>query len=299
MGDPRPGAGAHHRFHRRDEAARGSLHLDPAPRLHVDVRLPVGDEQDLVPPQLLVQQPAQHLRVPVDRHARVGGAPFALDVPQQAPQVAHQRLKFRPRLGKRPDHAFALQHGAHPCHPAAPAHVRDEQRDQREQHAQDREQDDHVAPRVLASAFHEAEIMDEQQRCAVNVATPQRNGRDVDRTTRQPHHRPGLTWPLGRAAVEPGRHQARLAHQVAADIADTEREQALVARHTFELRIDSPPGLRFNRIQQRFLERAADGARANVQVAHEPPQRQGIDDRDGEVRHHEHRERERQEKAQR
>jgi hypothetical protein len=96
--DPRAGARAHDRFDRRDETAGGALHFDPARRLHVDVRFPVRDEQDLVAAQLVVQQPAQCLGCPVHRDALVARSALALDVAQQAPQVAHQRLEFGPRL---------------------------------------------------------------------------------------------------------------------------------------------------------------------------------------------------------
>ena len=64
--DPYPGAGPHHRFERRDQAARRMLNFDPAVgRVLVDVRFAVGQDDDLLAMQMPVQRLLQAFRGPL------------------------------------------------------------------------------------------------------------------------------------------------------------------------------------------------------------------------------------------
>src|SRR5207245_8701718 len=62
--DPCTGAGAHHRLERGDKAARGTLHAHAAIVAHVDVRLAVGYDDDVVAVQFAAERGAKRLLVP-------------------------------------------------------------------------------------------------------------------------------------------------------------------------------------------------------------------------------------------
>src|SRR5438093_999451 len=55
MRDPGPGAGAHDRLQCRDEAARGTPHLEQGSAPHVDVGLAVRDDDHFLAAELTVQ----------------------------------------------------------------------------------------------------------------------------------------------------------------------------------------------------------------------------------------------------
>ena len=66
VGDPRSRAGAHDRLQRGDKSARRAPHIDAAVVLDVDVGLAVRDDEDVVAPQISLQDGAQRLRRPCE-----------------------------------------------------------------------------------------------------------------------------------------------------------------------------------------------------------------------------------------
>src|SRR5687767_15506846 len=66
VGDPGSRAGAHDRLQRRHQAAGGSADRDPRLGPGVDIRLTVGDHDDLVTPELTMQDGFQRLGAPGD-----------------------------------------------------------------------------------------------------------------------------------------------------------------------------------------------------------------------------------------
>jgi hypothetical protein len=94
--DPRAGARAHDRLHRRHEAARRMPYDDPLALLHVDVRLAVRDEQHLVAGELVAEHGAQPLGRP-DR-AALHVATSRVDFAQERAHFTDQWLQVRVRL---------------------------------------------------------------------------------------------------------------------------------------------------------------------------------------------------------
>ena len=66
MGDPGARTSAHDRLQRGDEAAGRALDFDAVAAALVDVGLAVGDDDDVLAPQLAVQDGAQAFRCPGD-----------------------------------------------------------------------------------------------------------------------------------------------------------------------------------------------------------------------------------------
>ena len=62
MGDPDTGTGAHHRLQSGDDPAGRHLHLDLLVLPVVDIGFPVGDDQELLPRELLPEKLPQRFR---------------------------------------------------------------------------------------------------------------------------------------------------------------------------------------------------------------------------------------------
>ena len=93
MGDPGAAAGAHDRLDRRDKAARRRCTaISPALAI-MDIRLAVGDDDDVGVRQFLRQHALQHGRRPVDVGA-VGRQPGQLEVAQQMPELPGEWREF-------------------------------------------------------------------------------------------------------------------------------------------------------------------------------------------------------------
>jgi hypothetical protein len=173
MRDPRAGAGAHDRLHRGDQATRRAADRDLIALPHVDVRLAIGYEQDLVAGELVAQHRAQHFGTP--RRAALEVAAAAVDFAQQRPHLADQRLQVRVRrLAKGLDQPLAAQQRAHPGHPAAPRQVGDEHGDQRHQHAEQDEEADDVLAGIGAAPVDEAHVVHQHERAGLRPAGGQR-----------------------------------------------------------------------------------------------------------------------------
>ena len=116
--DPRAGAGAHHRLERGDEAAGRLLHVNPLRRLDVDVRLAIGDDDDVVAAHLAAQHRAQRLLRPA-LLAFVGRPELVLQLAQQRLHVARDRAQLgRGAAGGGPQDAFAAQQRAQAQRPS-------------------------------------------------------------------------------------------------------------------------------------------------------------------------------------
>ena len=129
VGDPHPRAGPHHRFQRGHEPAGRHLHLNLLSSSIVNIGLPVGDDQDFVTGQMLVQNGLEAGRAP-------GNLAFIAH-PAVGLQLAHQRVEILgdgvqlrgmglPALSRQ---SLAGEHGPHAGHPTAPAEMRNEHRD--------------------------------------------------------------------------------------------------------------------------------------------------------------------------
>ena len=66
-------------------------------------------------------------------------------------------------LVRRSQQPFAPQQRAHALFPAAPAQLGDHHRQQRHDHAEADEQGEHVPPRLLAAARHEAHVVEQHE----------------------------------------------------------------------------------------------------------------------------------------
>ena len=163
VGDPRSRAGSHHRFYRCHKSAGRSTDLDALLSFHMDVRLPIGDHDDLVSRQFLMEKVPQGVRGP-GYSGVVRKTPLGVKRAQQGTQVSNQGLQFRVgRLGKGTDETFAPQHGPYPRHPSAPAQMGNENSNQGDDHTKHRKQDDDVLARVGAAPFNEAHVVDEYE----------------------------------------------------------------------------------------------------------------------------------------
>ena len=131
VGDPGSGTGPHDRLYSCNQAAGGTMNLDLAVILQMDVRLAVGDDDDPFSHQLFVQQRSQGFRAPGDGGV-VGKASLGVNIAQKRAQVSDQWLKFRTgcllRSGKWFDYAFAAQHRPDTLHPSLPAEMGNEHR---------------------------------------------------------------------------------------------------------------------------------------------------------------------------
>jgi hypothetical protein len=95
--------------------------------------------------------------------ARGPAAPvFVLQVAQPGAQVGGKRRQFRGGQ-QGAEQALAAHDGARPIDPAAPAELGHHHRDHRDHQSQRRDQADQVAPRVLAAAVDEAQVVQQHQ----------------------------------------------------------------------------------------------------------------------------------------
>ena len=92
--DPGAGTGTHDRLHRGDQPACGPAADDPAVLVLVDIRLAVGDDDDLVGREVVPQQRAQALGAPLRPLLGLFAA-RAVDLSQKALQIAQQRTQPR------------------------------------------------------------------------------------------------------------------------------------------------------------------------------------------------------------
>ncbi len=161
MGDPGSRTGAHDRLQRGDEAACRMLDADALRGMHMDVRFPVRNRDDLIAAQFAAQRRAQRLLGPA-LLALVQGAVDALEVAQQRAHVAFDRLQLRRRRpGRRPQDAFAMKQGAQARHPPAPRQLRDHDGNQGDTGTQSEEKIEKVAPRFLGAAGEEGQVVDQ------------------------------------------------------------------------------------------------------------------------------------------
>jgi hypothetical protein len=118
--DPGPGTGAHHRLEGGDEAAGRTLHVDTLRCLDVDVRLAIGDDDDVVAAHLAAQHRAQRFLRPA-LLALVRRPELMLELAQQRLHVARDRAQLRRgAAGSRPQDALASQQRTQAEDPAAP-----------------------------------------------------------------------------------------------------------------------------------------------------------------------------------
>ena len=94
VGHPGAGAGAHHRFHRRHQAAGRALDHHAIGRSLVDVGLAVGDHDDLVATQLGAQQRAQPLGGPL-RIRALRSAVLVFQIAHAGTKVGGKGRQFR------------------------------------------------------------------------------------------------------------------------------------------------------------------------------------------------------------
>ncbi len=139
------------------------LQSDPFGRARVDVRFPIGHDDDVVAVQLAPQRRAKRLLIP-DALAAVERPVLALQIADQLAQVTRDRPQLRGGHGPgRSQDALAAQQRAQPLHPAAPRQLRDDDGDQRDRGAQRREEIEKVSARLLAAASDEAHVVDEHE----------------------------------------------------------------------------------------------------------------------------------------
>ena len=283
VGDPGAGAGAHDRFQRRDQSAGGALHLDAIAAPMVDVRLAIGHHDDVLAAQFAVEDGAQRLRRPGDL-AFVACAGFRLQFADQALQVAGDRPELRrPRVRARlglAQQAFAAQQGAHAGHPATPRQLGDDHRDQRHHRRQRHEEIEHVALGFLAAARDEAHVMHQHQLARRTQFARQRLDGDVQGTLGAGKQMIARLLPARKIGAADFSRQGAAGQRsglVRGAVADCVKP--LVLGDAGEEGADL--GLLACRqlFLQRFLDGIGDQRGADVEVAHEPFQRQLVDQR--------------------
>ena len=281
--DPRSRAGAHHRLDRGDEPARRMTDDHRAIGGEVvDVRFPVRDDDHLVAAQLRAEQRAQPLLVP--GRFRPERAPvLVLEIAQAQAQVGGERRQLATGA-PRPDQAFATQQRAGAGQPAAPADLRDDDGDERDHGAEAGDEDDQIAPRVLAAFGDEAEVLQQHEVGDRPRLARHRMHADVDRPAFDAHDRRRQLGDVARFLAAEGRRiVVGVADEETARRAQADRDQALVLRRAIEERHQTTPLRIVDRLGDRIGQRVGDQLAAQVEVAREPAQRQAIHHRQSEV----------------
>src|SRR6267154_6741947 len=91
--DPRSRTRAHHGLERGHQAARGPLHLDAIVAPHVDVGLPVGNDEHFLALQVVAQYCPERVGRPVDL-ALVPRPALRLEIADQRLEIARHRAQF-------------------------------------------------------------------------------------------------------------------------------------------------------------------------------------------------------------
>ena len=264
---------------------------------HVDVGLAVGDDQDLVALQLLAQDAPQRLRRPHGVRI-VARAAIGLE-------IAHQRLEVRldrAQLGHAAAAVLARRAGAgeqrlEARHPAAPGQLGDDHRDERHHRGDRREQVHDVHARFVAAPFDEAHVVHHQQRAEAVLPGADRPRLDMQRALGKRQHvvvgerrRP--------RAVHLARKAARGVGQPAVTRAQADGKHALFAHRTLEQADHGSARRRAQQLDQPVVQPARDDRAAVIEIAHEPLQRQAIDERHDRVGNRRKRNAEGQDEAQ-
>ncbi len=163
--DPRPGARAHHRLERGDEAARRVDDADRSVRpALVHVRLPVRDDHDAVAVKVL----AKDVLEPRRRPRRDGRPALRREVRDEAPHVREQRLEgvSRAQLRVAAPPARQQQDAAKLVRPAPPPGAAHEHREDGGEERDEPERREGEVPHRELAPRHEAQIVDEDERTA-------------------------------------------------------------------------------------------------------------------------------------
>ena len=296
--DPGARARPHHGFQRGDESARRTLHPNSTGIPHVDVRLAVRDDDDVLPVQLAPQRRAQRLLIP-DALAAVQRPVLPLEVPDQLLQVALDRAQLGRRSSGGAQDALATQQSPQALHPAAPGQLRDDDGDQRDAQAQHDEEIEQVAPRLAAPALDEAHVVNEHEVRGRVVAGGDAADREMQRSVR------GVDEALGSVHRGADRGASDLRGKGAgrerlfpAGQAESDGVQPFVPEQPVEEDGDIAGGIPVDQCRKRLLDGRRDQARANVEIADEPAQHQRVYQRHRGVGERGQREHQRNQKAQ-
>ena len=248
---------------------------------------------------MFLQQTFQGARIPAHGRVILASA-LAFHVTQQRAQVPHQRLELRPGVGKWPDDSFAAQHGLHTRDPPAPTEMSDRYRDQRHDDRKNREKDQQVLARVFAPASRETHVVHDLQDCRWLALLLDLRRRNMHRASRQVEKQSGAIDCLAtRFAVDLARKVAGADHYPTLRVAEFEAEQPLVGGRPLEHCLDAAVGTGGQQAADLLIEGACHERGTDVEVARKPPSRQGIDERDRNVREADHCNQQWNEKAQR
>jgi len=286
VSDPCSRARPHHRLERGHKPARGPLHLDAIVAPHVDVGLPVGNDEHFLSLQVVAQYSPERVRRPVDL-ALVPRPALRLEIPDQRPEIASHRPQFaRGHLHLAATERFAPDDGLEAGDPAAPADFRDHHGHQRDDRSDRGEEIKDVFLRVVAAPLHEAHVVHQHQIAVGGALGFDAVNRHVDRAALEVDQTAladERITVVARAGDRRGEHR-RLVDHPAGRVAETDREQALVLHYPVEeaqyLRSRAFP----NELPQRILDRVRDERGADVEVAHEPLEREPVDERYDRVR---------------
>ena len=284
--DPRPRARAHHRLERGHQAARGPLHLDALVAPHVNVRLPVGDDEDFLALQIVAQDCPEHVGRPVDL-AFVARLSLRLELPDERLEIARHGPQFaQGHFGLAAAEGFAPDHRLQTRDPAAPADLRDHHGDQRDDRRDRRKEIEDVLLRVLAAPLNEAHVVHQHQIAVRGALGLDAVDRHVDRAALEIDQAALADHGLGAvfSAADRGGKRRRLVDHPAAQVAETDREQPLVGDDPVEKPQDLGARTLAHEILKRLLDRVGDERGADVQVAHEPLERESVDERYDRVR---------------
>ena len=286
MRDPRSRTRPHHRLERGHEPARGPLHLDALVAPHVDVGLPVGDDEHFLALQVVAQYSPERFGRPVDL-ALVPRPALRLEIADQRLQIARHRPQFAQghfRLAA--TERFAPDHGLEARDPAAPADFRDHHGHQRNDRTDRGEEIENVLLRVVAAPLHEAHVVHQHQIAVGRALGFDAVDRHVDRAALEVDQAAladERVTVFARAGDRNGEHR-RLVDHPAGWVAESDREQALVLHDPVEEAQYLRPRAFPNEVPQRILDRVRDERGADVEVAHEPLERKLVDERYDRVR---------------
>jgi hypothetical protein len=297
--DPRSRAGAHHRLERGDEAAGGPLDVDAVGTANVDVRLAVGDDDDVVAVQFPLEHVAQRLLRP-DHLIAVAGPVMRLEIAHQLANVARDRRQLgHDEAARRPQQPFAPDQRAQPRDPPAPRQLRDDDRDQRDDRRQRDEEHDHVALGFLAAALRERHVVDQREQRPRSGVFDRPDG-DVQQPARRAQQRTrGINEIAQRSAVEFVGKIAGGERSLAVGRAHPHRVQALVAGQPTEELLEPQPVAGQQQFRHRLLHGVGNQVGTHVQVAREPAQDLGVDQRHRRVSGDRQRDQQRHEETQR
>ena len=194
VGDPGPGAGAHDRLQRGDEAGGGVEDPDRAVLGPiVDVGLAVGDDDDPLAAQVAVQHLPQPLRGP----GRAAPGLLGRQRGDQVSNVAEQRLEA-PGRGRRLVHGERRrQEPPQLSGPGPPGEPRDGAGRDRAHQPDEREGEEGEAPRGVGAPVDEAHVVDQHQQPVAAPLLVDGQHRDVDRSCRARRRRSQPLLPGG------------------------------------------------------------------------------------------------------